>query len=83
MDASCTDRRSLAIGQKGSELKFAIPVKENVRQMIVLSQLAAHVGKSPADYYSHNYRTDLCSRLFVPAVFGPGTIDGFCPGSNG
>jgi len=37
MDASCTDRRSLAIGQKGSELKFAIPVKENVRQMIVIS----------------------------------------------
>ena len=30
----------------------------------------------------HYYKTGLCSRPFVPAVFGPGTIGGFCPGSN-
>ena len=32
---------------------------------------------------THYYRTGLCSRPFVPAVFGPGTIGDFCPGSNG
>jgi len=31
----------------------------------------------------HYYKTGLCSRSFVPAAFGPGTIGGFCPGSNG
>ena len=31
----------------------------------------------------HYYRTGLCSKPFVPAVFGPGTIGGFCPRSNG
>ena len=31
----------------------------------------------------HYYITGLCSRPFVPAAFGPGTIGGFCPGSNG
>ena len=31
----------------------------------------------------HYYRTGLCFRPFVPAAFGPGTIGGFCPGSNG
>ena len=31
----------------------------------------------------HYYRTGLCSRTFVPAAFGPGTIGGFCPGPNG
>ena len=30
----------------------------------------------------HYYRTSLCSRPSVPTVFGPGTIGGFCPGSN-
>ena len=29
------------------------------------------------------YRTGLCYRPFVPAAFGPGTIGGFCPESNG
>ena len=29
---------------------------------------------------AHYYRTDLCSRPFIPAAFGPGTIGGFCPG---
>ena len=28
-------------------------------------------------------QTGLCSRPFVPAAFGPGTICGFCPGYNG
>jgi len=32
---------------------------------------------------THYYKTGLCSRPFVPAAFGPGTIGGFCPGSNG
>ena len=31
----------------------------------------------------HYYRIGLCSRPFVPTAFGPGTKDGFCPGSNG
>ena len=31
----------------------------------------------------HYYKTGLCSRPFVPAAFGPGTIGGFSPGSNG
>jgi len=31
----------------------------------------------------HYYRIGLCSRSFVPADFGPGTIGGFCPESNG
>jgi hypothetical protein len=31
----------------------------------------------------HYYRTDLCSRPFVPVAFGPGTKGGFCPGSDG
>ena len=31
----------------------------------------------------HYYRTGLCSRTFVPVGFGPGTIGGICPGSNG
>jgi len=31
----------------------------------------------------HYYRTGICSRPFVPAAFGPGTIGAFCPGSNG
>src|SRR6185437_12818121 len=31
----------------------------------------------------HYYKTGLCSWPFVPAAFGPGTIGGFCPGSNG
>ena len=31
----------------------------------------------------HYYKTGLCSRPFVPAAFGPGTIGVFCPGSNG
>jgi len=33
--------------------------------------------------YVHYYKTGLCSWPFVPAAFGPGTIVGFCPGSNG
>ena len=32
---------------------------------------------------SHYYRIGLCSRPFVPAAFGSGTIGGFCPESNG
>ena len=31
----------------------------------------------------HYYRTGFCSGPFVPVVFGPGTIGGFCPRSNG
>ena len=31
----------------------------------------------------HYYRIGLCSKPFVPAAFGTGTIGGFCPGSNG
>jgi len=31
----------------------------------------------------HYYKTGICSKPFVPAAFGPGTIGGFCPGSNG
>ena len=31
----------------------------------------------------HYYRICFCSRPFVPVTFGPGTIGGFCPGSNG
>ena len=31
----------------------------------------------------HYYITGLCSGPFVPVVFGPGTIGGFCPRSNG
>ena len=34
-------------------------------------------------HYLHYYKTGLCSRPFVPAAFGPGTIGDFCPGSNG
>ena len=33
--------------------------------------------------FDHYYRIALCSKSFVPAAFGPGTIGGFCPGSNG
>ena len=33
--------------------------------------------------WKHYYKTGLCSRTFVPAAFGPGTIGGFCPGSKG
>ena len=35
------------------------------------------------DSKTHYYRIGLYSRPFVPAGFGPGTIGGFCPGSNG
>ena len=31
----------------------------------------------------HYYKTGICSRPFVPTAFGPGTIGGFCPRSNG
>ena len=31
----------------------------------------------------HYYRIVLYFRSFVPVAFGPGTIGGFCPGSNG
>ena len=31
----------------------------------------------------HYYRIGLCSRPFIPIIFGPGTKNGFCPGSNG
>ena len=33
--------------------------------------------------HKHYYRIGLCFRPFVPAAFGPGTIGGFCLGSNG
>ena len=31
----------------------------------------------------HYCKIGLCSKSFVSAAFGPETIGGFCPGSNG
>jgi hypothetical protein len=50
-DESRTDSmQKPAHWSKAPRIEVAIPVKENVRQMIVIS--AAHVGKSPAADYS-------------------------------
>ena len=63
-----------------------ININFNMKEMIwprVLEHHAKDLPKNSQDTINHYYRTGLYSRLFVPAAFGPGTIGGFCPGSNG
>ena len=61
--------------------KCDYPFQERV-QIVKLFNLPYPLDVDPMTQI-HYYRTDLCSRSFVPVAFGPGIKGGFCPGSNG
>ena len=68
LDWECVDVKDSSSLEKGDHLKK--------RFSVVPSTELLHKTQ-------HYYRTDFCSRLFVPVAFGPGKIGGFYPGSNG
>ena len=71
---SLSHRLVLSTGTLGSSLAFIHPKSTGMKKTWYFWD-----GLLAFNYY----KTGLCSWPFVPAAFGPGTIGGFCPGSNG